>query len=404
MVEPSAQTDPNAAMSIAERRDAGNVLGLCLLGLLLFGSLKPGTSGLGLASAVTPTDVIAGAAVGIGVLHMVQYRNRTIPKLVSHLLAILAFYTALTIIAVLLHGDGGAEGIKGVAAMLYCLTPVVLCLMPNAPSNTRPLDYLYFAGVAVFLLTTIADLATQSAPNTRDAAIGLFSDPNHTASWAAMALLVLVFHRFLPIWIRVILALGLALVILVTFSFSTVLGLAAAGLFWATRGRRRGVPTLLVFSALSSLLAIHLARVEALLPRFSQDDALGKSSAPRFQFWREAMDAFANNPLGLGPDGVQAALQGREVHNEYLFSLAAYSLPGLAFILIVGVTIWRFGGDSSRASVLFVAVVAVFHQPISWRHVWVFFAVCLVYDAVRGQSALRLVERSATPAIAAPME
>jgi O-antigen ligase len=121
---------------------------------------------------------------------------------------------------------------------------------------------------------------------------------------------------------------------------------------------------------------------------------LDKSQGSRFQLWGDAWNAFAKEPLGVGPDGVHqrqiAILNGHplEIHNDALGYLVERGVLGLIGFIGLWVVIWRAArkGGLARMFIVGALVQGVFRETFHYRHMWLIIAVAFVIDSRRQQA------------------
>lgn len=128
-------------------------------------------------------------------------------------------------------------------------------------------------------------------------------------------------------------------------------------------------------------------------------DRFDKSQGSRFAIWSQAVAAYSQEPLGVGPDGVRQRGIGLsderggtlvlEIHADALGYLVERGIIGLVGFIGLWVVIARQSKPRGLARLLIVAVLVagIFRETMHYRHVWLLLALAFVLDA-RRQPAL----------------
>ena len=132
------------------------------------------------------------------------------------------------------------------------------------------------------------------------------------------------------------------------------------------------------------------------------EERFERSQESRFNRWGPALEVFADQPWGVGPNGIkQLTVDGWsfEVHSEPVGFLVERGVIGLVGLIGVWVVIWRSARPFGVARLLIPAclVAAIFRETIHYRHMWMFLALAMAIDQAR--SAAR--ERAAVDEVAA---
>lgn len=120
-----------------------------------------------------------------------------------------------------------------------------------------------------------------------------------------------------------------------------------------------------------------------------------ESRTSRIDLARAALHQLKENPLGFGWTGAIVGDLRAEAHNEYLNVALGLGPAGLVLLLAMLVALFRLAtGVTSRLVLAMVTIIMLVHQPMSWRHVWVYTAVALAIDIGHSRSGTQ-----ATPCI-----
>lgn len=134
------------------------------------------------------------------------------------------------------------------------------------------------------------------------------------------------------------------------------------------------------------------------------EERFEKSQGSRFERWGPAFESFADEPWGLGPNGVANRLEvdGRafEIHSEPIGFLVERGILGVIGLVGFVVVIWRSAPRFGVTRLLFAAclVSGLFRETIHYRHMWMFLALAMAYDHARTRPP-EVAEEPATQAL-----
>jgi hypothetical protein len=142
-------------------------------------------------------------------------------------------------------------------------------------------------------------------------------------------------------------------------------------------------------------------------------ERLDKSQGSRWEVWGSAWNAFAKEPLGVGPDGVHqrqiAVLNGRplEIHNDALGYLVERGVLGLVGFIGFWVVVWQASRPRGLARMFIIGALiqGLFRETFHYRHMWLIIAVAFVFDArraARDRESAGDDEPAPAPALSAP--
>lgn len=219
-------------------------------------------------------------------------------------------------------------------------------------------------------------------------ASGTFPNPIYAATWAAIAILLLVTMGGIPVSVRII---GVALGVIAMYlssSFAAYLGLLGSTLYLVGRERRRwlaiGIPVGVALSLIAFMPDL-MAKAPTLI---DPEGRSGVSSSSRLDIWSQAWKVWLAHPWGVGPgqfsDQAFVPMAGRSIgyesHNDYIGWLVELGPAGLIATLGLFFAIGHIGRSRLRALLVFVAITAAFHNVVNFRHFWIFFAVAISLD------------------------
>jgi len=271
--------------------------------------------------------------------------------------------------------------------------------------------WMVFAAIqGVFILGDLANLFSGRAQ-------GTFDNPNMAASYVGISMFLALHPACGFPWpLRAGYILLMAGALFATKSLSGVAGaiiatVVAYTLYWfrAAGGRRaRNLAVALVVVLLAGLAFAQVMGVHNFLDRGP------KSADSREQIWKAGLNSFLRSPLGMGvgPGGfveggyVSGGVwgEGRHIslHSDYLSFLTERGIIGflglLALLGSLGLMVWRAVlAHGSRneflwrlalwAAFCFIAIDALGHEVLHYRHVWVIFALIALEDRRVGKQA-----------------
>jgi hypothetical protein len=228
---------------------------------------------------------------------------------------------------------------------------------------------------------------------------GTFGNPNYAANYMVVALLVLPFARLAR---RVQFLVGCILLVGITQtgSFAAMaMVIAAAGyLMWRRLTtlpfELRVAARVLLVLGLAGCILVADRSIAAFSQSSDQSVDLGsglnstrfeRSHANRLSFYSDGLQLYIENPLGVGPSGLDnrpelrdRALSG-ETHNDLLDALLGAGPAGAAGELVIILAIWRVLRKNPHAAALLVALAtaSLFRQQWNFRHIWLVLG-CLV--------------------------
>jgi hypothetical protein len=247
------------------------------------------------------------------------------------------------------------------------------------------------AGVAV----TAGYLLVQSA---RYRASALFLHPNYAGHYMAMACLVLIVVA--KRWYFKLLAVAALLVALQqTSSFGAIAMTIAMLAVYAVRILTRNTAILAAALAILAIGGLFLTTPQAqdLVSNedtdwsFSQSisgDRFERSGDTRLILWSQALEAWAREPLGIGPDGVRsrgvAVYNGHtlEIHSDSLGYLVERGVIGLVGFIGLWATLFLVAKRGGLARVLIVGMLVqgIFRETMHYRHMWLLLALGFALD------------------------
>lgn len=239
---------------------------------------------------------------------------------------------------------------------------------------------------------------------------GTFRNPNYTAHWMGTVALFLIIA-----WPgtsgKVMIGAVATVVTFRTGSFGGI-GLLAVGLCFLTYAKARQPGTHLYWRLTTAVLAI--SAVFAFADAFERLDAdadfavnsgvsaarFEGSSDLRRQLWSRGVELFVSSPSGVGPGGIanrNLLGRGAEVHNDYLALLIERGAVGAIGFGAFAVVLWRTSAKGGAFRTLAVAAIAagVFRETLHFRHLWLFLALALAWDA-RHREAAEVPPKTAT--------
>jgi len=226
---------------------------------------------------------------------------------------------------------------------------------------------------------------------------GTFPNPNYAAHFM-MVLLWAVFGLTRRLrWLAVV-AVGFVVTAFTTGSFGLLIGAAMPVPAYAYMTRRNlsfgaKLSRLLMAGGMAVLGIIvifggvtpDVAVSESLNPR-----RLDRTSTNRFDLWTDAIAAWEQDPLGLGPEEIvnqkilgHRSTSGTEAHSDYVTTLTERSLLGFLglLLLIRGVWVASRGGVATSLVLIAVCAAGVFRDTIHYRHSLLVLGLLVCLDA-----------------------
>ncbi len=169
---------------------------------------------------------------------------------------------------------------------------------------------------------------------------------------------------------------------------------------------RIGAAAAVTFAATIVLVAVALSNPlvgDMFERRASLLQSYDVEAGGRFSTQRAAIEAIAENPVGLGPNRTQSEL-GRVPHNVYLKIAAENGWLGIVvFLAFIGVTLWRGwwfalrptpiqgGFIAAYASTVGIVAESVIIDTMHWRHFFLLLAMIwgpmVAYDRVSSRNS-----------------
>lgn len=124
----------------------------------------------------------------------------------------------------------------------------------------------------------------------------------------------------------------------------------------------------------------HQSNVEGL-----DQNRADQSRDGRSVIWKDALDAYSHDRLGLGPHGYaeySKATTEHEIHSDYLGYLVERGPMGIIGLFVLTAVLLRSGraAGTARSVILFNLVAGLFRETGHFRHFWIFLAVCLASE------------------------
>jgi O-antigen ligase len=120
-------------------------------------------------------------------------------------------------------------------------------------------------------------------------------------------------------------------------------------------------------------------------------DRFERSGDTRLLLWSQALAAWADEPLGIGPDGVRsrgvAVWQGHEleIHSDalgYLVERGPIGLIGFVGLWVTLILVAKRGGFA-RVLIAGMLVQGLFRETMHYRHMWLLLALAFALDYAR---------------------
>jgi O-antigen ligase len=268
--------------------------------------------------------------------------------------------------------------------------------------QTRGLRNVALAGATTAL---IIDLVGLVAVEYKYRASAFFPNPNYAGHFGVLiGVVLLVAHP--KRWVKIMAAVAIGATIWVSASFGAIAMAGAMGAYAFARQLRRSVGVLVVgLTALIVVGGMYLfspqPEVETKEGRWEvsgviSEDRFDRSSGSRTRIWSTALEAYADSPLGLGPNGdryrnVYVGRNGQpvEVHSDPLGFLVERGVIGLVGLVGLVVVLWRAGTPYGLTRVVMVGIIAqgLFRETIHYRHMWLGLVIALLYDHQQARQA-----------------
>jgi O-antigen ligase len=271
-------------------------------------------------------------------------------------------------------------------------------------------------GTAIAVTITCAYLAVQSGQYRAPA---FFQHPNYTGHFMTMAFMVLfvVSKRW---YTKALCVLALVFALQQTSSFGAIAMLIAMIAVYAMRALTRNTAILAAGLAILAVAGLFMATPQAQDLVSNEDpadwtiseslsvDRFERSGDTRLILWSQALEAYAEQPLGIGPDGVRsrkvAIWRGHilEIHSDSLGYLVERGVVGLVGFIGLWVTIWRLARKGGLARVLIAGILVqgLFRETMHYRHMWLLLALAFAIDYARANAPPN--DDEAEPAVEPP--
>jgi O-antigen ligase len=247
------------------------------------------------------------------------------------------------------------------------------------------------AGVAVTTLSLLSQAASYRAA-------AFFLHPNYAGHYMALATMVLfvVAKRW---YLKALAAFALLVALQQTSSFGAIAMVVSMLAVYAVRVLSRNTAILAAALAVLAIGGLFLATPQAqdLVSNEDTDwtfsdslsgDRFERSGDTRLILWSQAIEAWAEEPLGIGPDGVRsrgvAVWRGHvlEIHSDSLGYVVERGIVGLIGFIGLWVVLFRLAPKGGLGRVLIVAmfVAGFFRETMHYRHMWLLLALAFAYD------------------------
>lgn len=256
------------------------------------------------------------------------------------------------------------------------------------------------ARMGVVLALIAATLALVLTPY-RWRADGYFPNPNYPGHFGVLAAgLLLSIGTTRMKWIAVVCG---AVVLWTTASFGAMAMVVVMGVVTVGRAIERHTLMLAVFlvgMVIAGALFIFAPRAEVEssssgtweVKGVISEERFEKSQGSRFERWGPALDAFADEPWGQGPNGIanRVIVDGKsfEVHSDPIGFLVERGVIGMTGLIGFIVVIWRSAPRFGVTRLLFAACIVsgLFRETIHYRHMWMILALAMAVDFARARS------------------
>jgi O-antigen ligase len=231
-----------------------------------------------------------------------------------------------------------------------------------------------------------------------------FSHPNYPGHYLVVAGCIL-FAYYRTFKVRAFVVGATALGVFATASFGAMamgLALVAVGLYRVVGRQVAALAIVVVSTAILIVLLFGVSvQVEPDESTFDVNRTLNpqrfeRSRDGRLQLWSEGVEAWAESPFGVGPDGVKnrrIGIRGGEpgeggafeIHADALGYLVERGIIGLVGYIGLWVTLWRSDTRRGigRALITALIVAGLFRETIHYRHAWLMLAIAFSLDYLR---------------------
>lgn len=232
----------------------------------------------------------------------------------------------------------------------------------------------------------------------------LFPHANYAGHYCAMATVICLSVARTWYW-KVLALIGLAIALQQTSSFGAMAMAVAMGAVYVVRALTRYTAILATGLAILAIAGLFLATPQAAdlvpsdgsswsLSETISEDRFDRSQSGRLQIWGQALEAWADSPLGVGPDGVRqrkvASLNGfyLEIHSDPLGYLVERGILGLIGFVGLWTTLILMARKRGIARVLIVGLLVsgFFRETMHYRHLWLLLALAFAIDHLRNQA------------------
>lgn len=282
-------------------------------------------------------------------------------------------------LATCLIWDGDARALLAdTISYAYLLVSLALLCSAAAKRNVRAALVVGLFAATIFSLDAVRDNGMR--------ATGLMANPNMAAAWlGGFAILAFVAPANFGLRGPRIAVAGLCLIATVaTGSFSALLGLAVVACYLLATAAHRSAAALLA----AGIAVIVVNYWSVFTSNLIEDDRLLTSRGSRTILWEAAWHTWQLHPLGIGYGNFvkdQIVAGGIQTHNDFLSALVENGPLGLVLFLMLGVVLWMSGQRVTRALMVYLAMQAMFHNVVNFRHAWLFLAIALTMDMVAGR-------------------
>ena len=230
-----------------------------------------------------------------------------------------------------------------------------------------------------------------------------FPHANYAGHYCAMAAVVLIAAA--RRWYLKLLALaGLLIALQTTSSFGAMAMSVAMLTVYVVRALTRNTAILATGLAILAIGGLFLATPQAadLVPEDGtswsisetiSEQRFDRSQSGRLKIWGDALEAFRESPLGVGPDGVRqrevAVLNGfyLEIHSDPLGYLVERGVIGLIGFIGLWATLFAVARKNGVARVLIIGLLVsgLFRETMHYRHMWSLLALGFAVDHLRSR-------------------
>ena len=328
-----------------------------------------------------PVDVVLIGATAVAALLLLATGPVNLQlehALVRITIAVWAYVTLATIWTVFFAGDP-MRLLMDAYSFFFLLTPLVL--LRAHPDGPHRVVYWAIAAAGLFGAVTIF-LDPLQRPD------GALANPNMAATWLGGAAVLLAATRLPGNRVVKLLVVAIMLVAcLRTQSYSAVLAVLAALVYWAALSNRRPLVRLSAYAA----FGVGLIAWQWILASLPGEDRLERSRGSRELIWATAFEAWQDHPFGIGYGNFMAhryvpfeqghyVAEGMPTHNDFLTALVEMGPIGVVALVGLLAVIWFSGRRATRTVLVFFVVSALFHNVLNWRHLWIFVAIALAFD------------------------